>query len=297
MKIFVLAERDKAIRKLCAGARRLADQVELVVLNERQITPGVADKTWVVPVPADSMAEDALDTIQALLASEKPDMLFVEPTRRMKLMTGRLAARLGTSVVTDVLTIEDAGVSAMYFGGIAHRHVEAVGALAILAIGPGVFGDAVASGTDAVVTLDYVAPAKPITRRSVTAIENSGVDLTAAKRVVGAGRGIAAEEDLAMVRDFAAAVGAELGCTRPLVEAEHWLPRELYIGVSGLMLSPDVYIAVGISGQTQHTVGIDRSGTVIAINKDKNAPIFNQADYGLVADLYKALPKLIEQFK
>lgn len=297
MKIFVLAEKEKAIKELCAGARSHADQVELVALTQAQALAGVADRIWAVPVPQGSMMEDATDTIADLIEAEKPDILFVEPTRRMKLITGRLAARMKTSVVTDVLSIEDGTVSAMYFGGIAHRHVKSAGSLLILSIGPGAFGDLEPSGTDGVVTVGYIAPKSSIVRRSVVPIEKSGVDLTVAKRVVGAGRGIVAEEDLGMIREFAREIGAELGCTRPLCEAEHWFPRELYIGVSGLMLSPDVYVAIGISGQTQHTVGIDRAKTVIAVNKDKNAPIFNHADYGLVADLYKAVPKLIEQFK
>lgn len=298
MKIFVLAERAKAARELSAGARLSGDSVELVALTPAAVLTGVADKVFSVSVPEGSMMEDALDTVASLVETEKPDILFVEPTRRMKLLVGRLAARLKTSAVTDVLTIGGAGeVSAMYFGGIAHRNVKSAGPLTVLFIGPGTFGDAVASGTDEVVSVDFIAPAAAITRTGVAAIEKSGVDLTATKRVVGVGRGIAAEEDLDMIRAFAKAIDAEIGCTRPLTETVHWLPREIYIGVSGVMIAPEVYFAIGISGQVQHTVGIDRAKTIIAINKDKNAPIFDHADYGLVADLYKAVPKMTEQFK
>jgi len=296
MKIFVLAERAKAARELCAGARLTGDSVQLVAVTPDVALTGVADTVFSIAVPESSMLEDALDTVASLVASEQPDMLFVEPTRRMKLLVGRLAARLKTSAVTDVLSIGEAGeASAMFFGGIAHRRVKSAGALTVMFVGPGVFADAVPSGTDQVATVEFVAPGTAITRTGVAAVEKSGVDLTAAKRVVGVGRGIAAEEDLDMIRAFAKAVDAEVGCTRPLTETEHWLPREIYIGVSGVMLAPDVYFAIGISGQVQHTVGIDRAKTIIAINKDKNAPIFDHADYGLVADLYKVVPKMTEQ--
>jgi electron transfer flavoprotein alpha subunit len=95
-----------------------------------------------------------------------------------------------------------------------------------------------------------------------------------------------------MIEELAAVMGAEVGCTRPIAEEEKWLPREVYIGVSGVILAPEVYLGIGLSGQVQHTVGINRAKLIFAINKDKNAPIFKQADYGIVADLYKIVPAL-----
>lgn len=87
-------------------------------------------------------------------------------------------------------------------------------------------------------------------------------------------------------------MGAELACSRPIAEGEHWMERERYIGVSGVMVKADVYLAAGISGQIQHMVGARDSRVIIAVNKDKNAPIFRFADYGIVGDLYKVLPAL-----
>ena len=98
-----------------------------------------------------------------------------------------------------------------------------------------------------------------------------------------------------MARDLAAKVGGELGCSRPLAENVDWMPRNLYIGVSGLNLAPKAYFALGISGQMQHMVGVTNAETIIAVNKDQNAPIFKQADYGIVGDLYKVIPALIEK--
>ena len=124
-------------------------------------------------------------------------------------------------------------------------------------------------------------------------VEKSGVDLNTADVVVAAGRGFGAEEDLQMARDLCDKIGGGLGCSRPLTEGVNWLPTEVYVGVSGLMLSPKVYIAAGISGQMQHMVGCNRATTLFAINKDKNAPVFKQCDYGLVGDIKTVLPALV----
>ena len=102
---------------------------------------------------------------------------------------------------------------------------------------------------------------------------------------MSAGRGFAAEEDLQKARDLAAKLGGAIACSRPLTEGVNWLPTELYVGVSGITVTPKLYIAAGISGQMQHMVGANRSATVIAVNKDKNAPIFKQCDFGIVGDL------------
>ena len=123
-------------------------------------------------------------------------------------------------------------------------------------------------------------------------IEKSGVDLGKADVVVAAGRGFAEESELDLARALCEKLGAGLGCSRPLTEGVDWLPTETYVGVSGLMLSPKVYVACGISGQMQHMVGCNRAGTMFAINKDKNAPVFKQCDFGLVGDIKDVLPAL-----
>ena len=106
------------------------------------------------------------------------------------------------------------------------------------------------------------------------------------------GRGFAEEKDVDLARSFAAAMGAEIACSRPLAEGNGWLSRETYVGISGQRVAPDVYVAVGISGQIQHTAGMDESKIVVAINKDDKAAIFDIADYGIVGDLYDVLPAL-----
>lgn len=119
------------------------------------------------------------------------------------------------------------------------------------------------------------------------------MNLASATRVVGVGRGFGAEADLDLARAVAAKLGAELACSRPIAEGVGWMPAERYVGVSGATIAPDLYLAVGISGQVQHLVGVRGAKVVVAINKDKNAPIFAHADLGVVGDLYEVLPALV----
>jgi electron transfer flavoprotein alpha subunit len=122
-------------------------------------------------------------------------------------------------------------------------------------------------------------------------------DITAARVIVCAGRGIEKQEDLAMVRELADTLGAEIACTRPISEEKHWMTEESCIGLSAKEVKPALYIGVGVSGQIQHVVGIREAGVICAINSDENAPIFEAADYGIIGDLYKVVPALIAALK
>jgi len=122
------------------------------------------------------------------------------------------------------------------------------------------------------------------------------VDLNAADVIVSVGRGIREKENLKLVEELAQALGAELAASRPICD-NGWLPMERQVGSSGQTVSPKVYFAVGISGAIQHLVGIKGSKTIVAINKDENAPIFESADYGAVGDLFEIVPALTEEIK
>jgi electron transfer flavoprotein alpha subunit len=122
------------------------------------------------------------------------------------------------------------------------------------------------------------------------------VDLTAAERIVSVGRGIREQENIAIVEELAKAMGAELAASRPICD-NGWLPMERQVGSSGQTVAPKLYVAVGISGAIQHLVGMKGSKTIVAINKDPEAPIFEVADYGIVGDLFQTVPALIEALK
>ncbi len=122
------------------------------------------------------------------------------------------------------------------------------------------------------------------------------VDLSKADIIVAVGRGIKSKDNLALAEKLAEAFGADLAASRPICDAE-WLPIDRQIGSSGQTVAPKLYVALGISGAIQHLVGMKNSGTIVAINKDPEAPIFDIADYGIVGDLFEAVPVLTEEIK
>lgn len=297
MKILVFAEKETALQELCAGARQLGNHIEAAVIGDGGVS--AADKVWSIPAQDGAMLEDYTDTLVALVNQQKPELVLIAPTKRGKLIAGRLAAMIGASVLTDVMEfMPNCETRRMVYGGAAISCEKAATSTAIAMVGSGVLtaaSDVVGKGETAI--FDFIEPKLKLKKIGTEEKPKVSVDLTSAKRVVGAGRGFTKAEDLVLAQQLAQAIGGEVGCSRPIAEGEKWMPKETYIGVSGLMLAPEVYFALGISGQVQHMVGCNRSKVVIAINKDKNAPIFKQADYGLVADLYKVLPALIEQLK
>jgi electron transfer flavoprotein alpha subunit len=115
--------------------------------------------------------------------------------------------------------------------------------------------------------------------------------------VVSVGRGLGSREALSAVEALAAELGAEIGCSMPVADELGWVARERYVGVSGQHISPKLYVALGISGMPQHLFGIRNAQTVVAVNSDPRAPIFNAADYGIVGDLHEVVPALIEALK
>ena len=115
--------------------------------------------------------------------------------------------------------------------------------------------------------------------------------------MVGVGRGLKAREDLALIEELAHALDAEIACSRPVAEGLNWMGKDRYIGSSGARIAPRLYLAVGISGQLQHMVGVTGAETIVAVNSDPNAAIFAQADYGLVGDLYQLVPAITAALK
>jgi electron transfer flavoprotein alpha subunit len=207
------------------------------------------------------------------------------------------------AALTDVLEFqwEEENLLArhMVFGGGAVRVDRPITQPVIATIGSGVF-DASTSLTETsgtIQSIDWVEPAwqaKLIERR---ARGGGSVNLAIAKRVVCPGRGVAQQEDLVMIEELAQILSAEVACTRPLAEGLGWLPRERYIGISGAMIKPDLYLGIGVSGQAQHTIGMSESRVVVAINKDRNAPLVAQSDYAIEGDLYQVVPALIRTLK
>ena len=290
MKALVIAEHPEAARELAAGARTLADEVALVAFGEAP--ENAADAAYIVEVPEGAVADDAYLTIQSVYEKEQPAVVLAEPTRHVKSVLGRLAAAAGAAAITDVTAFEDGGALSLYFGGVGERVRKAAGDVAFYTVVPGTFADAEPAGSAVAETVAWIAPARPLRLVSSREREKGGTDLFKAEAVVACGRGFAEESELDLARALADKIDGGLACSRPLTEGVDWMPQSTYVGVSGLTLTPKVYVACGISGQMQHMVGCNRSGAVFAINKDKNAPVFKQCDYGLVGDIKDVLPAL-----
>lgn len=302
--IWAFSEKPALLAELIAGARQLSGAAAAVVVGTRtlceQVLAAGADRVYWLGETSDTrLVEDYVPTLAALVTEQQPAALLIGATKRGKAVAGRLAARLGTSTITDVkrLSGEPGSYQAehLIFGGGAVRTEQPHGLL-LCTVGQAAFEPLPPEPgrTGPVVEVPFVAPPWQVQLRERKEKPPASVNLAAAKRVVCPGRGLAKEEDLALMRELAQLLEAEIGCTRPLAEGLNWLPRERYIGVSGANLKADLYIGIGVSGQVQHTVGISEAHVVVAINKDKTAAIFQQADYGIVGDLYTVVPALIK---
>ena len=299
MKIFVIAEREQPVVELCAGARQFAEEVDLIALPITKVVPGVADVVYRIEVPEGRMLEDAYLAIVDLIEKEQPAAVFAESSRRIQLLLGRVAARLGGSVISNVIDLPSAKESTtMYFGGLANRKYRGKeDTTSFYFIRPATFPDAEPSGENKEETLAFIEPSYEVKRIDVGPRVKGDVDLPSAKRIVSVGRGIKEEKDLAMVRELCQLIDAELGCSRSIYEAESWLPKEALVGISGSTVVPDLYLALGISGQAQHMVACDGATTIMCVNTDPYALIFEHSDYGSKADLYTVVPRMIEYFK
>lgn len=293
MKTLVIAESEQAARELSVGTRAMADEIVLVTFGNP--IPGIADACIDISLPDDAIIEDAYLTLGDVIDAEQPDAVFIEPSSQLLGLGGRIAALAGTAAITGITELEDGAAQTNYFGGTGTRTVIPLSKPVIYMAGLGSLpSGGTAEGTDEVRSAEFRRPERSAVKKGAQALKTETSSLPEAEVVVAVGRGFSQEEQLGLARDLCSAIGAELGCTRPIAETSNWLPRSSYIGVSGLMLSPHVYIGAGVSGQMQHMVGCNRADMVFAINKDKNAPIFKQCDYGIVGNIEEVLPALTE---
>lgn len=290
MKALIIAEHADVARELAGGARDLgADTVTAVCLGEE--AECACDTMLKIEVPEGSLIDDAY--LSLLPFAEDSEMVLVEATRRCKAIAGHLAAKLGTAAASATVGLSAEGARGTYFGGLAERVQKPVSNTAVYLVASGVCDPASARGIGSMQEVSWVAPRCGGAVISSKKREKVAADPTKADVVVAAGRGFTEEGQLDLARQLARKLSGTLACSRPLTEGVDWLPTELYVGVSGITVAPRLYIAAGISGQMQHMVGCNRSGCVIAINKDKNASVFRQCDFGIVGDVNEVIPALI----
>jgi electron transfer flavoprotein alpha subunit len=212
-----------------------------------------------------------------------------------------VASRLDLPLVTDAVGLAfDGGLTATreMYGSKVETTVDVDAERAAITVRGGEWAPTEEPGDADVRAFDFAPDESAINSRVVgfEAVAGGDVDITDADVLVSVGRGIEDEENLELVERLADALGATLSSSRPIVD-NGWLPKNRQVGQSGAVVTPDVYIAVGISGAVQHVAGMKGSETIVAINTDPNAPIFDIADYGVVGDLFEVVPALIEQFE
>jgi len=220
----------------------------------------------------------------------------------------RLAQETGSALLPEVTGFEETGDGLLWrrpvLGGKLHSQVRVKpGGTVLVSVQSGAFPASETGPTSDGVQAEVRALPGDFSGlradREILEIEEvagEAVDLTKAEVIVAVGRGIGGPDKMAPVEELARALGAEIGASRPVIDNE-WLPRDRQIGSSGQTVAPKLYVALGISGAIQHTVGMKGAGTVVAVNKDPNAPIFNLADYGVVGDVHEIVPELTAAVK
>ena len=298
---WIVVAGDPAIGNLIDTARSLGGQVCAAVVGTRAVADTVAaggvDKVvWFGEpgkAPVEAFAAAAADVIEAA-----PGVVLGAARASDRVLLGAVAARLQAPVLTAPTSISADGdtlvVTRSTFAGIAEETVTVAGPVAVVVDG----GPIPAAGAGGSAPVEEVAAVTlGMTVVETHSSEFEQVDLGAAPRVVGIGRGLKAAEDLAMIEALAEASRSEVACSRPLAEGLDWLHKDRYIGVSGHSIAPEVYFAIGISGQLQHMVGVRGATTIVAINSDPNALVFKEADYCLVGDLYTIVPALTDALR
>lgn len=240
-----------------------------------------------------------VDVLAGLVESISPAAVIVAATAEGKEVSGRLAARIGSGLLVDVIDVKsDGSVVHSIFGGAFTVDAKATGDVPVISVRPGAVEATVAAGAGEKVSVEVPAQEEGVVK--VTSREpivgGDRPELTEASIVVSGGRGVGSADNFAVVEALADSLGAAVGASRAAVDSGYY-PGQFQVGQTGKTVSPQLYVALGISGAIQHRAGMQTSKTIVAVNKDEEAPIFEIADYGIVGDLFNVAPQLTEAVK
>lgn len=285
------------IDTLVSTARTLGDTVAVLAVGDDELAQAIAagDVDQVTHLnPHGTPAEAHATAVVAALADARVVLASQSPSDRVLL--GAAAAQLGAEVIlspTQLNITEDSVVADRPVGGgIAQETIAVPGPVAVLLPGGAQLAPSLQAAPITTITSTPAAVELLETRQRQVAL----VDLASASRIIGVGRGLREREDLNLIESLAEASHAQIACSRPLAEGVPFFTKDRYIGVTGATVSPALYVAIGISGQLQHMVGVRGAGTIVAVNNDAAAPIISEADYTIVGDLYEIVPALTRAF-
>ena len=299
---------DPSALELVTKARALGDDVAAVALGPGSTTAAESlgehgARTVYASddaVYADYVAQPAAHALHQLVEEHKPELLLFATNYDSRDVAGRLSALTGAPVVSNISGIEDTStVTTAIFGGSTVARVVVTGSPRLVLVRPKSFEAAASGGRAEVVPVEIDVPdelkrARRVERREEAA---TGPKLDQAGVVIAGGRGLGEAENFKLLDELAGAIGgAAVGATRAVVDAG-WVPYAMQVGQTGATVKPSIYLAFGISGATQHVVGMKGAKKIVAVNKDEDAPIFALADLGIVGDALKILPRLIEEIR
>lgn len=305
-------EIKKAAYEICSKAKAMGGEVSAVIVGSgvAALAPNLAkygaDKIYVVDAAElkDYVTEAYVQAVAQVVKTVNPSVVLIAASAQGKDLTPALAARLGVGSISDCvdLNIEGGKVVAKrpMYAGKAYAMVEAASDPQIISVRPNSFAAKEAAGAGAVenVALALDAAKVKVAVKSVEIAQTKEPDQTEAEIIVSGGRGMKGPENFVMLEELAKVLGptATTGASRAAVDAG-WRGHSYQVGQTGKTVSPNLYIACGISGAIQHMAGMGTSKVIVAINKDPEAPIFTKADFGVVDDLFKVVPALTAEIK
>ena len=291
----IAAENGLSISALAIGID--TDQIASSVSGMNLDEVLVANHNLLSTYSADGFAE----CVKQVIEKENPSLVFVGHTYQTRDYFPKVSARIDKPFIPDVVSLMKEGdffvfTKTVYNGKLGSKVVSNDSECTLISFQAAAFSEEnIESGSASTRSFDIELESSQVRTSSEAPIQEevSGIDLSSADLIVSVGRGIEKENNLQIVKDLASAINGELASSRPVVDAG-WFPSSHQVGSSGQSVSPNLYIALGISGAIQHVVGMKGSKNIIAINKDADAPIFEIADYGVVGNILEIVPKLTE---